>query len=228
MRRLYRAIAILMLFGVAAWASIPGATPGKNAEGLLHACVDHEPGHPEYIVCDDQIGGQRDAPYTGAECTAAGLPPVCVIDFVDGARARGLLTLVSDETATGARATATFRFRAGGVRHILADTFADDVLGNWNGITSILGEAAVFEQVPFEVAPHEYQYMTGNLGPMADEITAIVDAARPAVDLSGAVPVFVDMVPNPDSLESDQSGFDEPLASVGRHRIELHFARLRP
>ncbi len=231
MRFLRHTAAVAALAGVAAWASIPGNVDPRSFEGLLHVCVDEEPGHPQYIVCDDQAGGFPDAPYTGAECTAAGLPAACEIDFIPGAKANGLLTLIADDTPfpENPRTTILYRFRAGGAPHLVADTFDTDSLGNWNALNIDGGEIAVFGNISTQdTSVTEFQFMDGNLSDLGDEITAIVDAAEPGIDLSGAVPVFIEATHRPDKLESDQSAFDQPLASLARHRMKVRFARLRP
>ncbi len=212
-------------------ASIPGNVDERSYEGLLHVCVDKEPGHQDYIVCDEQVGGFIDAPYTGSECAAEGLPAVCTIDFIPRAKAVGPLTLIADDpipaSGENPRTTILFKFRAGGVRHLVSDTFDTDKLGNWNSLGIDGGEIVALGNISTQdTSETEFQYAQGNLTDFADEVLRIVDAAKPQVDLSNAVAVFTEAEHRPDRLESNHQ-FDD-LATVGKHQLRIEFARVRP
>ena len=79
-----------------ALASIPGNIEERAREGLLHVCIDKEPADTDYIVCVAQEDDTQ-SPYTGTECTAAGLPAACTIDFIPKVKISGRLLLVNDE-----------------------------------------------------------------------------------------------------------------------------------
>jgi hypothetical protein len=219
----------VVLGGALAWASIPGATSERVRANILHVCVDVEPGHRDYIVCDQQLGGEG-THYTGAECLAAGLPAVCVMDFVPHARVRPKMTLVMDEDMTSSLGNPEtvgtailLEFALGGQRHLLAELFEGDDLGAWNSIGS---EFEVFGPIQFATGDGSFQFADGNLGPLAVELLAVADAHFQGVDLIGTVPVITDIGPSSNKLMSDHSG--DELGSTSVRRVTIEFARLRP
>lgn len=223
-----------LLAGTLAWASIPGATSERVRANILHVCVDVEPGHRDYIVCDLQVGGDPLAPYTGAECIAEGLPAVCVMDFVPHARLRAKMTLVMDEDMTSSLGnpetvgTAILvEFALGGQRHLLAELFEGDKLGAWNEIGS---EEEVFGAIGFETGDGGFQFIDGNLGPLAVEALALADEHFSA-NLTGSVPVITDISPVSvplGSLKPLSNHSQNELGSTTRRRVTIEFARLRP
>src|SRR4030095_12974558 len=94
-------LALLLLAPTApAGATIPGNIEQRANSGLLHVCQDVEPEDTDdYFVCDEQPGGDDEAAYTGSECVAQSLPPVCVIDFIPKVRIKGRLLLVNADQA---------------------------------------------------------------------------------------------------------------------------------
>jgi hypothetical protein len=193
-------------------------------------CRDVEPSHPQYIVCNEQVGGDPGAPYTGSECEAAGLPPVCVIDFAAHAAIRAQMTLIMDEDVTsglgnpdGLGTALVLDFRLGNRRHVLSEIFEGDKLGRWNPISD---EGDLFFPIPFAVSDGEgFQLIDGNLAPLAVEVLAIADAHFRA-DLSDTLPLVIRADPVPGRVDSDHSG--DELASATLQRVIVRFARLRP
>ena len=98
------ALAFAGLAAAPAFASIPVDLEERSRAGLLHVCVDVEPTAPSYIVCDEQDGVTTE--YTGSECTAAGLPASCRVDFVGKLRLKGKLLLIQDDQAKNEAKTA--------------------------------------------------------------------------------------------------------------------------
>ena len=209
-----------------AWASIPGNVEERSFEGLLHVCTDSEPGDADYVVCDDQEFGDPEAPYTGSECTAAGLPPVCAIDFLPGVAITGKLTLIADDD--GPRTGILFEFGLAGQRFVVADLFDTDELGNWNPLSDDGGEVVVQGNISVrDGSPTEFQFSSGNLTPLADKTRALIEEAR-GIDLEGTVPVFVGTTVKENAPSANGFDFDDPTATSGVHIVTLRFARVRP
>ncbi|MGI9431333.1 MAG: hypothetical protein ACR2PQ_03920 [Myxococcota bacterium] len=211
-----------------AWSSIPGNVEERSFEGLLHVCVDSEPGDTNYVVCEEQEDDIEVFPYTGSECVAASLPASCVIDFLPSVAVTGKLTLMADDD--GPRTAILFEFGAGGQRHVVADIFDTDELGNWNPLSGDGGEEVVRGNISVQDgSPTEFQFSSGNLRPLADQIREILESTR-GIDLSGTVAVFTSTSFKASAPAADGGFFPEerPTASTGVHVVTLRFARVRP
>ena len=152
------------------------------------------------------------------------------MDFVSHARVRAKMTLVMDEDMTSSLGNPEtigtailLEFALGGQRHLLAELFEGDELGAWNAIGS---EFEVFGPIQFETGDGAFQFVDGNLGPLAVEVLALADAHFQRADLTGAVPVITAISPSSEKVLSDHSG--DELASTSLRRVKIEFARLRP
>lgn len=213
------------LVALPAFATIPGNIEDRAVDGLLHVCVDREPGHPGYIVCHEIVGDDPPA-YTGSECGFTKPGAHCTIDFVPKARIRAELLLTFDDTATdafgdpdGVGSVVQLVFKLKGKKQLLSEVLATDTIGNWNPADEPI------EFIEFTNADRSaFQFANGNLTALGDELRELADAAFKA-DLTGTVPVLTDIVRAP-KLESDHS--DDELASATRWRVVIEFARTRP
>jgi hypothetical protein len=217
-------VAAICALALPSSATIPGNVDERSFEGLLHVCVDSEPGNASYVVCNEQEGDDSQAPYTASECTDAGLPAACTIDFVAGIGVTGQLILIADDE--GPRTAIHFEFKIGGSKHVVADIFDTDELGNWNPLGDDGGEIVVLSNISVsDLSPTEFNFGDGNLTDLGDKVKAIVEAVR-GIDLSDTVPVFVEADFKEGAPFADAS--DDPTASAGVHRVSLRFARVRP
>jgi len=213
------------LVALPALATIPGNIEDRALDGLLHVCVDGEPGDPGHIVCDE-IEGDDPPVHTGSECAAAGFKAQCEIDFVPKARIRGELLLTFDDTATdafgepdGVGSVVQLVFKLKGEKQLLSEVFATDTIGNWNPADEPI------DSIEFTNADRSaFQFANGNLTALGDELRELADAAFKA-DLTGTVPVLTNIVRAP-KLESIHD--DDELASATRWRVVIEFARTRP
>jgi hypothetical protein len=220
--------ATLAIPATAGFATIPGNVDERSFAGLVHVCVDSEPGASDYIVCEEQEGDVDQFPYTGSECTAAGLPASCSIDFLPSVAVTGKLTLMADDE--GPRTAILFEFGTGGQRFVVADIFDTDQLGNWNPLSDDGGEQVVVGRISVQdSSPTEFQFASGNLQDLADKIRTLLESAR-GIDLSGTVPVFVSTDFKASAPFADGGFFpnEDPTASTGVHLVTLRFARVRP
>ena len=212
-------------------ASIPGNLDQRSREGLQHVCVDEEPGDADYVACQLQEGGFVDAPYTGEECTAAGLEPVCELDFVPKVRLKGTVTIAYDDTPrSGTNAAVTeqtaivldLKVKKKKVR--LIELFEGSKIGNWNTIgieTGLLTGGIVFTN-PSETA---FQFANDNLTDLGDRIVALAQEAFPKADVSSALPV-VTRLERIEKKNLDASGAD-PTATSTVWKLVLEFVRVR-
>jgi hypothetical protein len=215
----------------AARASIPGNIEERSNAGLLHVCRDFEPGHPKYIVCDEQVGSDPQSPYTGSECAAEGLPAECRIDFIPRPRLSGKLTLINDDLPLDGdgnfngepQAALIIELGLHWKRVTLVEAFDGTKIGNWNQFSeSELVSNDVFE---FTNADHSaFQFSNGNLTDLGLEIRDLTQQAHPNVDLSDAVPVLVYV----DQMKEPSDGSNSGLGSANTYRVIVRFARVRP
>lgn len=222
----------LAFAGTPAAATIPGNIEERAREGLLHVCIDGEPGDPGYIVCNAQEGDDQSV-YTGAECAAVGLHPVCAIDFVPKARIKAKLLLVADSVSRdadgvdqGAGTVVQLEFKVKGRKHLLVEVFDTDTLGNWNPINP---EALVFNaDIDFtNDTETAYQFANDNLTDLGAALRDLADAGLKP-DLSGTVPVLTDIVRQDRKLESDRADPGDPVGSASRWKVVIEFVRVRP
>jgi hypothetical protein len=222
----------LALAGTPTAATIPGNIEQRAREGLLHVCVDGEPGDDGYIVCDEQVGDSQ-SEYTGGECAAAGLAAICSIDFVPKARVKAKLLLVADSIKLdsngvdqGAGAVIQLEFKLKGEKHLLVEVFDTTTLGNWNAIDP---EALVFNAgIEFtNEGETAYQFANDNLTDLGITLREMANAALEA-DLTGTVPVLTDIVRQENKLESDHADPGDPIGSASRWKAVIEFVRVRP
>ena len=214
------------LVALPALASIPGNLEERAVSGLLHVCVDTEPGASKYVICNETEEIDDQPVYTGSECAAVGLPAQCEIDFVPKARIRAELLLTFDDTALdafgnpdGVGSVVELVFKLKGKKQLLVEVFSTDTIGNWNPASEPI------DFIDFTNADRSaFQFANGNLTALGDALRELADAAFKA-DLSGTVPVLTDIVRR-EKLESDRS--DDELASATRWRVVIEFARVRP
>ena len=211
-------------------ATIPGNIDQRAREGLLHVCEDVEPSDTGYILCDAQEGDAQSA-YTGAECAAAGLSPVCELDFVPKARLKGKLMLIADDITrdendgdAGAGAVIHLELKAKGAKELFVEVFDTTTLGNWNAIDP---EALVFAaDIEFtNDSETAYQFANGNLTDLGNAILDFADQALKA-DLTDTVPVLTDIVRTP-KKESERADPSDPIASASRWKVVIEFVRVR-
>ncbi len=214
-----------------AGATIPGNIDQRAREGLLHVCSDVEPEDLNYIVCDAQEGNDQ-SPYTGTECTAAGLLPVCELDFVPKARLKGKLLLIADDITrdendndAGAGAVIQIEVKAKKKKETFIEVFDTTTLGNWNAIDpeSLVFAADIEFTNDSETA---YQFANDNLTDLGLAIRDFADEVLKA-DLTGTVPVLTDIVRTPKN-ESARADPSDPLASASRWKVVIEFVRVRP
>jgi hypothetical protein len=210
-----------------ALATIPGNLEERAVDGLLHVCIDNEPGDPKYIVCDETEQVEDQPVYTGSECAAAGLTASCTIDFVPKARVHGELLLTVDDTTldafgdpAGPGSVVELVFKLKGEKQLLVEVLATDTIGNWNPADEPI------DSIEFTNADRSaFPFANGNLSALGDELRELADAAFKA-DLTGTVPVLTDIYRLEGKLESDHS--EDELASATRWRVVIEFARVRP
>ncbi|MEN8158684.1 MAG: hypothetical protein ABFS41_01285 [Myxococcota bacterium] len=214
-------LSLALAAALPARAGIPGGGTSievRKNDVLLHVCAEDED-----VVCVERDTTAFAHPFTGAECADAGLEPACVVSFVRGAGIRGRLELSADEDlASGDIAsTATYRFRLGGERHLITESYPPGSrFGNWNPIAT---ESQVFEFTG------EGQFLDGELQTVADEVTRLLEdwLARRQQELPDGVLVLtrIERLPRHDSDHSD-TGTD-PLGSSATYLIEFEFARVQ-
>lgn len=232
-RRLLLSFALpLALAPAAARASIPVDLEERSRSGLQHVCKDREPGDAKYVQCEEQVGGS-DGEYTGAECTAAGLPPACTLDFVKGVRLKGKLLLIQDDQArdfSGTPRVATglvLEVKARRQKVKLVELFDGDEIGHWNGFAeAFLTDAA--SQIQFTNGEKTaFNFASDNLEDLGLALREIAQAAWPSADLGGAIAVLTKVK----RKKKGASAHDDPadaLASAARYRVVIEFVRLRP
>ena len=236
MRRFRTALAAtsIAVLAAPAEASIPGNIEERAREGLLHVCIDTEPLDDEYVVCTAQDSDAQSL-YTGAECTGAGLPASCTIDFIPKVKITGRLLLVNDEFALDAVGdpipqgqTAIFlELKKGGKKATLIELFGGTKLGNWNGFAEDLlpSDSGISYTNQDETV---FQFANDNLTDLGLEVRALASDWFKKADLSEAVPVLTVLTRHPKRAPLDHPGFDDPVASAAWFKIVIQFARVRP
>jgi hypothetical protein len=223
-------------FAAPAGASVPGNEDQLARSGLQHVCVDLEPGDEDYVECNDQGGGSPTDEYTAVECTNAGLPAACVVDYIPNTQLSATLFLIEDEDAEDN--TASFQAAAGivveikikGKKHVLVELFAGGdggtQIGNWNGLTEDL---LVNDQVTVDFSSDtNFQYANQSLENVGLAIRDLAHAAWPTRGLDAAIPVFLGFDRGDSEQIVDRSEFGELLASGAPFDLTIGFARLRP
>lgn len=222
-----------------ALGSIPGGTlPANFYEGIQHVCRDVEPGHKLYVECESQVGGDPQAEYTASECVAAGLPAVCVADYVPKARVKLVLTLVVDDDAKdgadgndGLHAGVVLQGKYKGTKILLSELFFGSKIGNWNEFSE--AELVALENILFadeapEGATWEIvnQFSRENLVDVGDRLLELVDEKH-KLDLAaeGVVAVITDVRPLPKKGAADETG--SLVGSTSVYRVTIEFARVR-
>jgi hypothetical protein len=219
-------------------ASIPGNLEQRAYENLQHVCTDTEPDDvDDYIPCLAQEGDVDTAPYTGVECTAAGLPAECVIDFIPKVKLKGTILLTHDDQAF--ESTNTFSIQASAIvvelkkgkkRATFVELFDGSTLGNWNTFDETFLLPADDGSLPIvdytNAAGTAYQFAQGTLFELGLEVRDLAAAWFPKADLTDAVAVLTSIEADPKrkALEHD----DDALASASGFKIEVQFARTRP
>jgi hypothetical protein len=236
-----RALALAaLLLAAPSRASIPSNLDGRARAGLLHVCIDVEPGTLGYQACSEQAGGGVDpeAEYTGAECVLISLPPACTIDFLPKPKIKGKVMLVEDDAAfdtfgsSRVETAVLLELKIGSRKHTLIELFDGSQIGFWNDFDEAF-VVDVLQNVGFtNLAETAYNFagspnplLADNLGELALEIRELAQAAFPAVDLSEALPVLT-AIAREKAAPVDRSA--DGLASAARFKIEIRFARARP
>lgn len=229
MRNLMVLVGLALFFGASAsHASIPGNLEERSNEGLLHVCVDGEPGDADYIVCDDQLD-DFSQPYSGLECEAEGLPASCELDFIPKVRIKGIVTIIYDEDPKNAgnndvpeQTGLVLKLRVKKKQVRLYDLFQGSKLGNWNPIGNeggLLSGGINYTNGSMTA----FQFSNGNLTDLGEKIVSVVDPAYPGVDLSETLPLVTFMERFHDV---DASG-DDPTGTASMWKITLEFVRVR-
>lgn len=220
---------LALFFGaVTAQASIPGNIEERSNNGLLHVCIDGEPGDVDYIICDEQLA-EAQQPYTGSECVAEGLPAVCELDFVPKVKIKGTVTIIYDEDPKDGnnndvdeQTGLLLKLKVNKKQVRLYDLFDDSKLGNWNRPGHEAGLLAGNIQFT-NSAMSAFQFSNGNLIDLGEKIVSIVDPAFPGKDLSETLPVVTWM----ERLQDDDASGEDPTASATTWKITLEFVRVR-
>jgi len=223
------------LLAAPALGSIPGNMEQRARAGLLHVCIDHEPAQPDYVVCDAQED-TPESPYTAVECTNAGLPAACTIDFIPKVKIKGRLLLVNDDTALDGGSTPSLNGGAtilvelvkGGKKASFVEVFDGTKIGNWNGFAEFI-VADPSNGIDFDNDDHTiFQFANDNLTDLGLEVRDLAAGWFPKADLSDAVPVLTVLTRDPKRPPLDQDALDEPLGSGAWFKIVIEFARVRP
>jgi hypothetical protein len=218
----------------AAFASIPTDLPERTRSGILHVCRDREPGAPDYVQCVAHVVVDDDeTPYTGAECTAAGLPAECTIDFLPKVKITGTLLLVNDDFAEDEAAdfitetAVVLDVKAKGRRARILEIFQEDDLGHWNGFDeAFLVDPA--NQIQFSDAEKTaFNFASDNLTSVGTALRTLAAEAYPTVDFTGTVAMLTSVKRSKPKKGLDHTGAD-PLASAATFKIVVQFARALP
>lgn len=228
-------LALALAAGLAAapaFASIPVDLEERSRAGLLHVCVDVEPTASNYVVCDEQDGVTTE--YTGSECTAAGLPASCRVDFVGKLRLKGKLLLIQDDQAKNEAKAAipatgvVLELGVRGKKVKLIDLFDGTSIGHWNDFAEAflldLADSIVFTNDTGTA----FTFPSDNLDDIGLELRALAQAAWPTLDLSEAVPVLTSVVRDSPKKNVDHADVADPLASAASFKVVIEFARVRP
>lgn len=179
-----------------------------------------------------ETDGEIPPSLTGAECPG-GPPAPCVVDFVDGADLRGLLTVIADDRSDTADdgqdvdAAILFEFQIGDERFVLAEFApAASRIAGWN---PLVREDAIFAEPNLNEGG---VLLGGTLDALRERLE---DIARPRLGLpaSGVRAVLTaEPLAEPATRpqrkgadrEVDASADGDPLASVARFRVTIRFA----
>jgi hypothetical protein len=217
-------------------ASVPGNIPDLSYAGLLHVCEDNEPddGPTDYIPCDEHEADDPTQPYTGSECVTAGLPAVCVTDFVPKVRLKGTLTLAFDDAALDGSSTPHIQgetvlileLKKGAKKRTFIELYDGSKIGNWNplGVETFLTGVG---GIDFETNG-EFQFANQNLTDLGLEIRDQAALWFPNADLSTALPVITSIARNTKKDPIDEDEFEQKLASAAFFKVTLEFARALP
>ena len=227
----------LLLAGAAlaaarAGASIPVDLEDRSRAGLLHVCVDVEPNASNYVVCEEQVGG--DGEYTGSECASAGLPQACTVDFVGKLRLKGKLLLIQDDQAKDTLNTprpvtgVILEIGVRGKKVTLIDLFDNTEIGHWNAFAEAF-LLDVADSIEFTNAEESaFTFPSDNLEDLGLELRALAQDAWPTIDLSYAVAVITSVVRESPKKSIDHSDVADPLASAASFKVVIELARVRP
>ena len=233
--RLVAASFALAALAVPGRASVPGNIPDLSYAGLVHVCEDAEPDDgADYIVCLEHEAGDPFQPYTGSECVTAGLPAVCVTDFIPKVRLKGTIVLAHDDDALDqggdpvaqGQTAVILELKKGAKKRTFIELFHAAKIGNWNSfgnesfITSTGG-------IDFETNG-EFQFANQNLTDLGLEVRDQAALWFPKVDLSTALPVITSIARDTKTDPLDEDAFEEKLASAVTLRVEIQFARANP
>jgi hypothetical protein len=229
---------LLVSFGLSlaspgAFASIPVDLEERSREGLQHVCRDREPGDSGYVACVAQVGG-AESEYTGAECAAAGLPPVCTLDFVKKVRLKGRLLLFRDDHARnfsgtpGVQSGIVLEVKAGRHSASFAELFDLAGIGHWNEFPESFLAA---QADPFQFTNAEgsaFNFASDNLADLGAALRELAQQAFPTADLSGSIAVLTSVVREKPKRNVAHDDPADALASAARFRVVIEFVRLRP
>ena len=234
--RLLAASFALAALAVPGRASVPGNIPDLSYAGLVHVCEDNEPddGPPDYIVCEEHEAGDPFQPYTASECVTAGLPAVCVTDFVPKVRLKGTILLVHDDDALDqgsdiveqGQTAVILELKKGGKKRTFIELFHAAKIGNWNSFGDegfITGTGGIV----FETSG-EFQFANQNLTDLGLEIRDQAALWFPKADLGTAVPVITSIARDAKKDPLDEDAFEEKLASAVTLKVTIEFARALP
>ena len=215
-------------------ASVPGNIQDLSYAGLVHVCEDNEPddGPEDYIECLVHEADDPFQPYTAVECTNAGLPAVCVTDFIPKVRLKGTVTLAFDDAALDGFGTPSdetvliLELKKGAKKRTFIELFEGSKIGNWNafGVETFLTGAG---GIDFETNG-EFQFANQNLTDLGLEIRDQAALWFPKADLSTAVPVITSIARDTKEDPIDEDDVAQKLASAAFLKIEIEFARTIP
>jgi hypothetical protein len=219
----------------AALASIPDDLEGRTRSGIVHVCRDREPGQPDYVQCDaHEVEADPTTPYTGAECTAAGLRAECTIDFLPKVKVTGTMLLVNDDVARDEASdfiTATaivLDLKAKKQRARILDVFDGAEIGHWNAFdeTFLVDRQ---QSIAFsDVEKTAFNFASDNLSPVGEAVLALAQAAYPDVDFTNTVAMLTSVKRSKPKKNVDHSAGDDPLASAAQFKVVIQFARVLP
>jgi hypothetical protein len=221
-----------LLAATRAGASIPVDLEDRSRDNLRHVCVDVEPTAPNYVACEEQ--DKLTGLYSGSECAAEGLPPVCTVDFVGKLRFKGKLLLIEDDQAKDTLSTpravtgAVLEIGVRGKKVTLIDFFDGTEIGHWNPFEeAFLLDLA--DTIEFTNDDHSaFTFPSDNLEDLGLELRALAQGAWPTIDFSQAAAVFTSIVRDSPKKNVDHADVTDPLASAASFKVTIAFARVRP
>jgi hypothetical protein len=221
-----------LLAATRAGASIPVDLEDRSRDNLRHVCVDVEPTAPNYIACVEQ--DKLTGVYSGAECTVAGLPPTCSVDFVGKLRFKGKLLLIQDDQAKDTLNTprpvtgVVLEIGVRGKKVTLIDLFDGTEIGHWNAFAEafLLDLADTIEFTNDDRSA--FTFPSDNLEDLGLELRTLAEGAWPTVDFSQATAVFTSVVRDSPKKLVDHADVADPLGSAASFKVTIAFARVRP